>query len=712
MAAEPPNCGDYEGINIMQDNKKITQNTTRLSRRAGRAARTPAALTGLFLAGLSLTGLSLAGFAQAAPAAPKTDTAISQALAAPAKTGWIGVIVRTSAPLTAAQEAQMTALGADIVRRLPIIGSVAVRVPQRSLAKLAALPFAVHLSLDGAVQKTDEFTVASSEASQAYSAITPLAPPPPPTAPAPPPPPAGATAPAPAPKPAPALVPAPAPAPAPKISPTVKLTGSGITVAVLDSGITPVADLSSQANDLLNQAPSRLIGSVNFSTPLSYTTGKGGKAVSGLPLGVNSSNLYDPCGHGSHVAGIIAGNGSRSQLTSCTHTFLGIAPQANLVSVRVLDANGGSTVSTVIAGLQWVVQHQNDNKAAPIRVVNLSLGHPVSESCTTDPICQAVEAVYQAGMVVVCAAGNEGRVNGTVNTPGLDNEGWGTAYGSIQSPGNDPYVITVGATKNMDGIRKDDRIATYSSRGPSRLDLVMKPDIVAPGNKVISLDANGSTLDNYAGGTNDIAYSYYVQSWAMSTFSLSGASADYFQLSGTSMASPVVAGAAALLLQANPNLSPDTVKARLLLSADKWTAPDGTQDPLTYGAGYLNIPAALASAAVAQGPSASPALTLNADGSVTVDLSRAMWGSSLWGTGVTDLRAMWGSRAMWGCTSVDMTRVMWGRNTTFSASSAVAASSAPSASRAMWGSSVWGDRAQWGSSCAEVDLTSTALSGE
>ena len=620
----------------------------------------------------------------------------------------------------------MTALGADIVRRLPIIGSVAVRVPQRSLAKLAALPFASHLSLDGFVKKTDEFTVGSSEAGQAYSQITPLAAPVAPTASVANPKLAGATPPpAPAP-PAPAppapAPPAPAPpapvppAPAPPVTKlgglTVKLTGAGITVAVLDSGITPVADLSSVQNDLNNQAASRLIGSVNFSTPLSSTIGKNGKAVSGLPLGIISSNLYDPCGHGTHVAGIIAGNGSRSEPAACTHTFLGIAPQANLVSVRVLDQNGSSTVSTVIAGLQWVAQHQNDSKLAPIRVVNLSLGHPVSESYTTDPICQAVESLYQAGIIVVCAAGNEGRVNGVVNTPGLDNEGWGTAYGSLQSPANDPYIITVGATKSMDGVRADDRVATYSSRGPSRLDLVMKPDIIAPGNKVISLDASGSTLDNYAGGSNDIPYSYYITPAYRTLFNLNGSSADYFQLSGTSMASPVVAGAAALLLQANPNLSPDTVKARLMLSADKWYATDGTEDPLTYGAGYLNIPAALASTAVASGPAASPALDINADGSVTVDLSRAIWGSSLWGTGVTDLRAIWGSRTMWGSSSVDMSRAMWGSNTTFSASSTLATSSAPSASRAMWGSSVWGDRAMWGSSTSAVDLTSTALSGE
>ncbi len=698
----------------MQDHSQQDHLRRTRSFRSGRAWRKPAAVAAFTLPLAALPLFALAAPTGQAPL-PKTDAPLAQALAAKAQTGWVSVIFKTAAPLTAAQEAQMTALGASIVRRLPIIQSVTVRLPERNLAKLAALPFAAHLSLDGVVKKSDEFTVGSSEASQAYGTImTPGK--------------KGAT-----------------------LTQTYQLTGSGVTVAVLDSGITPVADLSSQSGDVFDKAPSRLLASVNFSTPL---TGAGvvNMSSSGQPLppapppppptpgappppppapgappppppsktfttllNGSSSNIYDPCGHGTHVSGIIAGNANRSPAGyGAPHTFLGIAPQANLVSIRVLDQDGCSTVSTVLAGLQYVQTYNSSpaGKVHPIRVVNLSLGHPVGESYTTDPICQAVEALYQSGIVVVCAAGNEGRINGTLNTPGLDNEGWGTSYGSIQSPGNDPYVITVGATKSMDGIRADDRIATYSSRGPSRLDLVMKPDIIAPGNKVISLDAQGSTLDTFMGGINQVPYSYYLSATEQMMFNLNGSSADYFQLSGTSMASPVVAGAVALMLQANPSLTPDTIKARLLLSADKWYAADGTADPLTYGAGYLNIPSALASTAVAQGPAASPALLVNSDGSLTVDLSRAMWGSSLWGTGVVDLRAMWGSRAMWGCTSVDMTRAMWGSNAVFAASQSGISGTTVSASRAMWGCSVWGDRAMWGCSSTAVDLNSAALTGE
>ena len=116
----------------------------------------------------------------------------------------------------------------------------------------------------------------------------------------------------------------------------------------------------------------------------------------------------DCCGHGTHVAGIIAGNGATSTGSQYYRTFYGIARNANLVSVRVLDQNGQGSVSTVISGLQWVVA----NKAKyNIRVINLSLGHPVGESYTTDPLCQAVEAAWKAGIVVVCAAGNNGRAN-------------------------------------------------------------------------------------------------------------------------------------------------------------------------------------------------------------------------------------------------------------------------------------------------------------
>src|SRR5262249_43611400 len=153
----------------------------------------------------------------------------------------------------------------------------------------------------------------------------------------------------------------------------------------------------------------------------------------------------DLLGHGTHVAGIIAGNGYNSAGLTYYHTFYGIARRANIVNVRVLDDQGLGTVSNVIAGIGWVV----GNKAGyNIRVLNMPLGNPVFESYTTDPLNQAVEAAWKAGIVVVCSAGNDGRVSDfvdTLNHP--ENEGYGTNYGSINVPGNDPYVITVGAMK-------------------------------------------------------------------------------------------------------------------------------------------------------------------------------------------------------------------------------------------------------------------------
>src|SRR5437764_83365 len=153
--------------------------------------------------------------------------------------------------------------------------------------------------------------------------------------------------------------------------------------------------------------------------------------------------------------------------------------------------------------------------------------------------------------------------------------------------------------KSVDGNRANDAIATYSSRGPTVGDHVLKPDLVAPGNKVISLDVNQSALDLAYNGTNQIPLSIYKSATGNNTLN----SDRYFVLSGTSMAAPVVSGAAALLLQADPTLTPDTIKARLMVSATKLTAPNGTPDIATYGAGYVNIPSALDSKIVSTQPS-------------------------------------------------------------------------------------------------------------
>jgi serine protease AprX len=432
------------------------------------------------------------------------------------------------------------------------------------------------------------------------------------------------------------------------------LTGSGVGVAVIDSGVTTNRpDLLS--TDLFN--PTRVKAAVNFAS--------------------SSKNAFDECGHGTHVAGIIAGNGADSYGFQYFRTFYGIARKANVISIKVLDKNGQGNVSEVIAGIQWVIINKSKYN---IRVINLSVGHPAGESYKTDPLCLAVEAAWKAGIVVVCAAGNDGRASSLNNQN--TNEGWGSAYGSINSPGNDPYVITVGAMKNFDGVRAHDRIATYSSRGPSRLDFILKPDLVAPGNQVISVNTPKSTLSDTYGKTNAVPNSSYdafpiYNSW------------NYFRLSGTSMAAPVVSGAAALLLQKDPSLSPDSIKARLMLSADKWGDPSGVGDPCTYGAGYLNIPGALTNTAVATSPALSPQLYRDASGNVCIDTKNLLGGTQvIWGVnGISNLQVLWGTQVIWGSQTI-------------------------SGSQIIWGSAVWEDQVIWGTSGNKVDLTSTTLNGE
>ncbi len=228
--------------------------------------------------------------------------------------------------------------------------------------------------------------------------------------------------------------------------------GTGVGVAVIDSGVALKQDLAASGG-----SQSRVVFSESF------------------VAGADASDQY---GHGTHVAGIVAANGAKSTGPNFTHTFKGVAPNANIVNLRVLDAKGNGQESDVIAAIDEAIALKDQYN---IRVINLSLGHPVYESFQLDPLCQAVEAAWKAGITVVVAAGNMGRDN-SLGTLG---------YATINSPGNDPYVITVGAM-NANGTpwRNDDKIASYSSRGPSLVDHVVKPDLVAPGNNVVSLLAS------------------------------------------------------------------------------------------------------------------------------------------------------------------------------------------------------------------------------
>jgi len=417
--------------------------------------------------------------------------------------------------------------------------------------------------------------------------------------------------------------------------------GSGVGVAVVDSGISLKHDFNK--TDGIN---TRIVYSQSF------------------VAGQDATDLY---GHGTHVAGIVGGNGTDSTGSMYSRTFKGVAPNVNLINLKVLDANGGGNESDVISAIQTAILLKSTYN---IRVMNLSLGRPVFESYTLDPLCQAVEAAYRAGIVVVVAAGNYGR----------DNSRGTRGYGTIASPGNDPYAITVGAT-NAKGTASpyDDSIASYSAKGPTAIDHLVKPDLVAPGNGVVSVLASTQcTLFTQFNSTHVSSSSYDVLGG-------SGVNGNYFKLSGTSMATPVVAGAAALMLQKNPALTPDQVKERLMRTARKilpkfMAATDAftfitfsnSADIFTVGAGYLDVNAALANTDLLTFPAMSPTVLYNAlthQSSLSTSFAKIMgfddsvvWGDSVFTISSTGSQILWAAddSVVWGDSTNSAFSVIWG----------------------------------------------------
>jgi serine protease AprX len=284
-------------------------------------------------------------------------------------------------------------------------------------------------------------------------------------------------------------------------------TGTGIGVAVIDSGIADHAAISG-----------RVVARVNLVSTEPGVTG-------------------DPFGHGTHVAGLIGG--SATAAATVTNAYAGgSAPGVHFADVRVLGANGGGYTSDVIAGIDWTIANA---RRYNLRVINLSLGHPVAEPSATDPLCRAVARAVNAGLVVVVSAGNQGRT--AQGAPVL---------GGITSPGNSPFAITVGALDMNNTLdRGDDRVAPYSSRGPTKYDFAVKPDVVAPGANLVSLENTRSWL------------SARFPAWHVAG---SGRNA-YFRLSGSSMSAAVVSGGVALLLDADSRLNPAQVKLALQTGA-------------------------------------------------------------------------------------------------------------------------------------------------
>jgi serine protease AprX len=418
--------------------------------------------------------------------------------------------------------------------------------------------------------------------------------------------------------------------------------GTGVGVAVIDSGIDP---------DHPDLKP-RVVYSQSF-----------------VP---GDSGTNDVFGHGTHVAGIVGGNGTASTGPNYVYTFRGIAPKANLINLRALDSNGQGTDSTVISAIDQAIALKS---AHNIRVLNLSLGRTIQESYTLDPLCQEVQKAWEAGLVVVVAAGNNGR----------DNSMGASGYGTITSPANSPYAITVGTMKDMGTMaRGDDLIASYSSKGPTLLDHVVKPDLVAPGNNIASaLASYGSVLAQLYPG-NIVPVSYYKAN--------GNGPAAYLHLSGTSMATPMVSGAAALLLQQQPSLTPDQVKARLMKTATKnFPATSVAVDPVTgisytstydlftVGAGHLDVWAALNNTDVASGPALSPTASYDSTtGNTSVVIAPgSVWQNAIiWGTGivwgsnviVNGTAVIWGTAIIWGTNTTSGFAIIWGTNVVWDAS--------------------------------------------
>jgi serine protease AprX len=437
--------------------------------------------------------------------------------------------------------------------------------------------------------------------------------------------------------------------------------GAGVGVAVIDSGITGWHD------DL-----------TPGSTYDGYVTGSQ-RVVRFVDFVNQRLQSYDDFGHGTHVAGIIAGNGYSSG-----GAHAGVAPGAHLVDLKVLDGNGFGHMSNVIAAIDYALQHR---EAYNIRIINLSVGAAVTMSYRDDPLALAAKAAVDAGMVVVVAAGNLGR-----NREGQPQ------YGAITAPGNAPWVLTVGASSHQGTAdRRDDVMASFSSRGPTAVDFAAKPDLVAPGTGTVSLSDPHSLF-------------YSTKSHLLIEGSAATADKPYLSLSGTSMAAPVVSGTVALMLQANPRLTPNAVKAILQYTAEHYPG----YNFLTQGAGFLNARGAVtlarffATARLGENFPWSPSWSRHIlwgnhrlRGGIMLPGGNAWATSTVWGAdrGADGDNIVWGTlcglhcdNVVWG-TSTDGDNIVWG---TFGDGDNIVWGTFGDGDNIVWGTFGGGDNIVWG----------------
>jgi serine protease AprX len=380
------------------------------------------------------------------------------------------------------------------------------------------------------------------------------------------------------------------------------ITGRGIGVAVLDTGVA-------------GQQP-------DFA----------GRVVANVVTSPGAKTATDGFGHGTHVAGIIAGNSfNRAPSDPFYGKYVGVAPEANLIAIKASDDAGNATVLDVINGIAFAVDHKSEFN---IRVLNLSLSSGTPQSYKTDPLDAAVEYAWQKGITVVVAAGNRGNAADAVN----------------YAPANDPYVISVGGVDETTNYGRGSR-ADWSSLGTTQ-DGLAKPDVMAPGAHMVSVLAPNSAFQALCPAC-----------------SIGGS---YFKAGGTSMAAPVVAGAAALMLQARPTLTPDQVKA-LLMGTDHAIAGSN--------AGEINVERALYTWTY-QVPKVNlnvvPNSLIDAINRAGIDISN--WTKSSWSVAQGDLAAGW-AKSSWSCSACDVIGdAVQSQSSTWSKSSW---------SQSTWSSSTW-----------------------
>jgi len=430
----------------------------------------------------------------------------------------VDVIVRQVAGAGQAAEAAVERLGGHVGRHLGIIDGFSAQVPTNRVPELSAAPGVVSVTRDASLRlQTDAWTADSDLGSLRNVAKA-----------------IGAAE-----------------------AWDEGVTGKGVDVALIDSGVAPVEGL--EGSDKVVNGPD----------------------LSSEPGDVARPGV-DTFGHGTHLAGIIAGRDS----TSGAGRFTGIAPDARLVSVKVASADGATDVSQVIEAIDWVVQHRHDN-GLNIRVLNLSYSTDAAPSYVLDPLAHAVESAWFHGVVVVASAGNDG-----------------LEAAQLTSPAVDPYVIAVGASDHQGTqTTADDVVASLSNRGNA----IRHADLVAPGRSIVSLRDPGS----------------YIDSHHPEGLVAGDAEHRFFRGTGTSQSTAVVSGAVALLLEQRPDLTPDQVKALLMTTAHALPAGDA----LAQGAGLLDIDAALAQPTPTPWQSSPPAQFAPASGRASVG---GHWSGDSW----------------------------------------------------------------------------------